>query len=107
MAKQIFIKGIFLALQAKEGTDKVKYRDLSKIDLINSEDQTAKDMISRIDQDYNNPVEYLQKEVDSIIRAMIRKSSLKKLLEDMDSAITPVIVLIDERMKRFNLWDCL
>ena len=61
-------------------------------------------MVRRIDQNQKNPVNYLQKEVKSIIMVIIRTSSLYQWSEEMGLATTLVLLLLDDIMKRLELY---
>ena len=51
----------------------IKSRALSETSLIKSEVQNTKNIIRRVDQDWNNPVEVLQNEVEIIRMGMLGK----------------------------------
>ena len=48
-------------------------------------------------------MESLKKEVESIRKLMLNTPSPEQSSEDMDLAITPVLILLDERMEHLEL----
>ena len=59
MEKHISRHGNSLALQDREGMDKIKSRALSEIAVIKSEPQTTIAMVKKINQDQRSPMESL------------------------------------------------
>ena len=102
MAKHISRQGDLLNLQSKEGIDKIKYKFLSEKIVIKADLQITMNMVKNIDQDQKLLMEYRKKEVESIIIVIINTPSLEQGSEDMDSVITPVLLLLDERMKHLE-----
>ena len=49
------------------------------------------------------PMESQKGEVDGLIQGILKTSSLEKLLEDMDSAITPVLLFLEEMMSNIEV----
>ena len=63
--------------QANKGTEKIEYRALSEIALINTELKISKDMICKIDQDRRKTFEYIHRKVYSIRMGMLSTSRLE------------------------------
>ena len=87
-----------LDLQDKEGIDKMNYRALSYIPSIKAELQRTMATVKKINQYQRRPMEFLKKQVESIITGMFNITSLEQWSEDMDSAITPVVLIPDKTM---------
>ena len=66
MEKHISRHGNSLALQDREGMDKIKSRALSEIAVIKSEPQTTIAMVKKINEDHIRPMDSLKKEAKSI-----------------------------------------
>ena len=88
-----------LALQDKEGIDKIKYRALSYRSVIKYEIQTTMSTVKKINHYQRKPMESLQKQVESIRTEMLNMTSLEQRSGDMDSDITLILILLDKTMK--------
>ena len=82
--------------------DKVKSRALADTAAINAEFQSVIALVKKIDQGQRRPIENLKNEVESLKRVMIDAPCLEKCSEDIDSALSPVLELLGERMK--HMW---
>ena len=76
MAKQISRKDNLLALQAKEGIDKINSMALSETVDIKAEFQTTIFMVKNIDQDHRSTMYSLKKELEIIRSVMLNMPSL-------------------------------
>ena len=56
------------------------------------------EMMGKMDHDHNPPMEYLRREAAGLRQGMFKTSSLEQWSENMDSDITPVFSLMEERM---------
>ena len=83
--------------------DKVKSRALADTAAINAEFQSVIALVKKIDQGQRRPIENLKNEVESLKRVMIDAPHTEQCLEDMESAITPVLELLGERMKHLEI----
>ena len=88
-----------MALQDKEVMDKINYRALSYKYVIKAEIQTTMSTVKKINQYQRRPMESLKKKVESIRTGMLNITSLEQWSEDMDSAIIPVLLILDKTMK--------
>ena len=61
MAKHIYRQSASLALQDKEGMDKINYRALSYMPVIKSDLQTTMEMVNKINQYQRSPMDSLNK----------------------------------------------
>ena len=64
-------------------------------------------IVNKINQYQRRPMEFLKKQVESIITGMFNITSLEQWSEDMDSDITPVLILLDGNMKDIWGWFCM
>ena len=87
--------------------DKIKYRDISCRPFIMVEIQTTMATVKNINQYHRRPMESLKKQVESIRTGMLNITSLEQWSEDMDSSITPVLILLDKTMKDLRGWFCM
>ena len=71
--------------------------------MIESEFQNNTAMVISIDQDKKKPVDSLMKEFEIIWMGILNTSSLEQWSEDMDSANTPVILLLNDIIKSLEL----
>ena len=64
-------------------------------------------IVKKINQYQRRPMESLKKQVKSIGTVMLNITSLEQWSEDMDSDITPVLILLDGNMKDIWGWFCM
>ena len=103
MTKHISREGLTLELQAKEEMDRVKARSLTETAAMNTELQYIVALINKMGQGQRRPIKYLKHEVKNLRRGKIYAPHLEQWSEDMDSAITPVLELLDEQMKHLEI----
>ena len=60
-------------------------------------------MVKNINQDHRSLMESLKKELESIRIGMLNTPSLELWSEYMDSAITPVLLLLNKMMKHLDI----
>ena len=101
--KNITRKALELELQAKQEIDKVKAKALKKTTLIKSELQYTIDLVNNMYQVQIRPIEYLRSEFKIQKRGMIDTPRLERWSEDIDSAITLVLEILDEQMKHLEI----
>ena len=104
MANGITRQSGSLALQDKEGMDKIKYRALSYRHFIKDDLQTTMAIVKNINQYQTRPMESLKKQLEGIRARMLNITSLEQWSEDIDSSITPVLLLLDKTMKDIRGW---
>ena len=80
--------------QAKEGFENNKERDLTETAFIKAEINRMRERMGWMEHDHNPPMESLRREVAGLRQGMLKTSSIEKWSEDMDSAITPVLLLL-------------
>ena len=82
--------------------DKVKSRALKETVVVKSKVQSTIALVKTLYQGQGLLTETLNNEAESLKIGMIDAARLEKWLEDMDSALTPVLELLGERMKNMD-----
>ena len=87
----------------KEGVDNIKDIALTKTAFIKADINQTGERMERMYQDQNLPIYYLRREVAGLTKGMLRTSSLEQLSEYTESAITTVLKLIEERIRKLEV----
>ena len=72
-------------------------------DFIKSGINLIGESMGRMERDHKPPVESLIREIAGSRQGMIKMSSLEICLEDIYSAITPVLSFLEERMRNLEV----
>ena len=83
--------------------DKVKARAMMETATIKVELQSKISLVRNMDQGQRRPIKSLKSEGKIFKRGMIGAPYLERWLEDMDSAMTSVLELLDEQMKHLDI----
>ena len=83
--------------------DKVNSRALTETTEIKVEVQSTIAFVKKIDQGQRLPIETPKNEVESLKRGMKYAPCIEQCSEDMDSALTPVLKILVQRMKHLEI----
>ena len=83
--------------------DKLKARALIQTAPIKAELKSMISLVNNVDQGQRRPIKSLKIEVKILKRGMIEAPRLEWWSEHMDSVITPVLELLDKRIKNLEI----
>ena len=103
LSKHIIRQVLTISLQAKEEMDKVNARALKETATIKDKLQSTIALVKNKDQGQRRRIKSIKSEVESLNRRMIEAPCLEQWSKDMNSVINPVLELLVDPMKHFDI----